>query len=129
MIVLFFLFWVSQLLRCSSLGSQRRISLQKIKQELFFIATTANYAWVSAWAVYVCPPATLFWFCLWQWRLRPELVLLLLMLSKEILPLMKLEEFRFELLQQIKPKGGQIFIFKADSLDKQGEHMHFPSLR
>ena len=29
----------------------------------------------------------------------------------------------------VKPKGGQIFIFKADSLDKQGEHMHFPSLR
>ena len=46
-------------------------------------------------------------------------MLLLLMLSKEILPLMKLEEFL----------GGQIFIFKADSLDKQGEHMHFPSLR
>ena len=29
----------------------------------------------------------------------------------------------------VKPNGGQIFIFKADSLDKQGEHMHFPSLR
>ena len=29
----------------------------------------------------------------------------------------------------VKPKGGQIFIFKADSLDKQGEHMHFPNLR
>ena len=29
----------------------------------------------------------------------------------------------------VKPKGGQIFIFKVGCLDKQGEHMHFPSLR
>ena len=61
-------------------------------------------------------------------------MLLLLMLSKEILPLMKLEEFLGLLnfcsrVPPVKPKGGQIFIFKADSLDKQGEHMHFPSLR
>ena len=46
MIILFLLILVSQLLQCSSLGSQRRIALQRIKYELFFIATTANYACV-----------------------------------------------------------------------------------
>ena len=52
MIILFLLFLVSQLLRCSSLSYQRRISLHEIKQELFFIETMAKYARVSAWCLF-----------------------------------------------------------------------------